>query len=310
VGFIFGMSWLVSQVARPMVELPTPFTTHARHLPGQASGSLGARASIGHDERAIAPRVVGRFERSSAVDVARREDQPEGEALLVATASPPTNELPEPVLPPLYKPEASLVAVAVEREEELASLPGPARPLVAVTTIPEAIVANVPVSGARLLAALRPSPESVADAEPTADAERATPAVKRYQVEPGDSLIKIVRREWDRDDEEALRVLLAANPDVAQRQDRIYPGEVLIIPDPEATWSAAALVHAGPSRANKANGIRWYTIRERDSLASIARRHLNDPERWREIAELNRLHNAHKILPGMRIKLPVPRADT
>jgi len=49
-----------------------------------------------------------------------------------------------------------------------------------------------------------------------------------------------------------------------------------------------------------------YTIRKNDTLQSIARRLLDDPERWREIQKLNRDLDPRKIVPGMRIKLPPP----
>ena len=44
-GFIFGMSWLVSQVARPIVELPTPFMARGPRLPVAANVS-GKPAAI------------------------------------------------------------------------------------------------------------------------------------------------------------------------------------------------------------------------------------------------------------------------
>ena len=89
---------------------------------------------------------------------------------------------------------------------------------------------------------------------------------------------------------------------------------------PELAWARATLAK-GTRASNREAGsdsvarkdhtskpktepARWYTIRKRDSLASIARRQLRDHRRWREIAELNELPNANRILPGTRIKLP------
>ena len=125
-----------------------------------------------------------------------------------------------------------------------------------------------------------------------------------------------MRRKWNCSDEESLKILLAANPDIVKRRDRIYAGEVLNIPDRRSAQAVSMVggkgsvgqPAAGPPGAERDD--RWYTIRKRDSLASIARRHLNDAERWPEIAKLNRLRNADKILPGMRIKLPPIRMDT
>lgn len=48
----------------------------------------------------------------------------------------------------------------------------------------------------------------------------------------------------------------------------------------------------------------WYTVKERDSLIKIARTECDDPELWREIAELNGIRDARRITPGMKLKLP------
>jgi len=295
-GFIFGMSWLVSQVARPIVELPTPLVVRGPAGGGEGRAALAADVEPRREGRRSGAAVAGRFERSSVLEAAARRDEPEDVALVVAEPLPPVGELTEPELPPLYVPEAPVVALVEERLEEPPISIGAGSSVMTMTSVPEAIVADVPSAGARLLAALRPGP--VADV--VADPEPRAPAPRQYTVKPGDSLAEIMRREWDRNDEESLKMLLAANPELAKRRDLIYAGEVLNIPD-------LNLAPDGPSR--EVPEFRWYTIRKRDSLVGIARRHLNDPGRWREIAELNRLRNAHKILPGMRIKLPLIRAD-
>jgi nucleoid-associated protein YgaU len=155
----------------------------------------------------------------------------------------------------------------------------------------------------------------------------AASAVKTYRVRRGDTLVKIMRREWSRDDPELLKALLAANPRVASNPDLIRAGDVLNIPVLLATGSAtlAAPAEQGdepsvasrfdvggrPNANNAARArVRWYTIRKRDSLASIARRLLHDEKRWPEIAKLNRLSDPHKILPGLQIMLPPASSDT
>lgn len=309
-GFIFGMSWLVSQVARPIVELPTPFMARGPRLSDAANVSVAKNVSSRRARREVAPAVAGRFEHGSAVEIPTGQGQREGAVLVVAEASPLKHELPVPVLPPLFIPEAPVVAQTEPAAEGPESSAGPGGPLVAMTWVPEAIVTNAPASGARLLAALRPDPQSDEETDAIAGVESAPATVRRYKVKRGDSLVKIMRRVWDRDDEESLRVLLAANPQVAKRCDQIYPGELLNIPAPDSASSDAAVAQVSAATLNEIDAIRWYTIQKRDSLAAIARRHLNDPERWREIAKLNQLHDADKILPGMRIKLPLLRTDT
>ncbi len=298
-GFIFGMSWLVSLVTIPIVELPTPLIVRGPEAPGRESAVYAADVESRLDRRGSPAVVAGCFECASVLEVEAQRDEPEGATLVVAEALPPVRDSAEPDLPPLYVPEAPVVALV----EEPVAPAGAANSVMTVTSIPEAIIASAPLSGASLLAALRPEPEF-------ADPEQATPTMKRYKVKRGDTLVKIIRREWNRDDEASLRVLLAANPQVVKRRNRIYPGELLNIPDPDSAPRAPAVARAVTAASNEKDGIRWYTIRKRDSLASIARRELKDTERWREIATLNRLRNVHKILPGMRIKLPPIRTDT
>ena len=109
-----------------------------------------------------------------------------------------------------------------------------------------------------------------------------------YQVCKGDSLIKIARREWNSGKKHLVQLLLEANPQLHDRPNVLFIGEELLIPEP----TAVAKPH-------------WYTIQKRDSLASIARRYLKNAERWREIADMNNLSEPNRIIPGMRIKLPV-----
>jgi len=308
--FIFGMSCLVSQVAHPIVEQPTPLIVRSPGLSGGLSAGWAADVDSPRSRRGAALEVVGRFERSSALAGGPRQHQQDGEALVVAQASPLAYELAEPELPPLHVPAAPVVAWVDEPAEEPPALAGPGSPVMTMTSVPEAIVANVSSSGARLLAALRPGWEADETGDAVASGGPAASAMKQYEVRRGDSLIKIMRREWNRDDEDSLKVLLAANPQIAERRDRIYAGEVLNIPDPDSARAAPTVAQVGAAGSAERVGIRWYTVRKRDSLAGIARRLLSDPERWREIAQLNQLRNAHKILPGMRIKLPLLQTDT
>jgi len=312
-GFIFGMSWLVSLVARPVVEMPTPLIVR-----GSAAGRGVLVADV--DSPSPSAGVIGRFAWSSPLEVGTKRNWREGGARVVAEAMPPDADFEERWLPPLYVPEAPVIAQVPEPGAEAATSPGAGSSVMTITSIPEAIVADVPAHGARVLAALVADAQSGEEMTPEpqagADHDWTVQTVKKYKVKPGDTLVKIMRREWNSDDAKLLEVLLAANPEVAKRRDRIFPGEVLNIPDLKLSERAAAAAwgakraepgeRAGRSVSAGKAGVRWYTIRKRDSLASIARRLLNDERRWREIARLNEMRNAHRILPGTRIKLPPP----
>ncbi|MFN7572626.1 MAG: LysM peptidoglycan-binding domain-containing protein [Betaproteobacteria bacterium] len=47
-----------------------------------------------------------------------------------------------------------------------------------------------------------------------------------------------------------------------------------------------------------------YIVQKGDTLSSIARKNLNDVNRWQEIARLNSLHNSNLIFVGQKLRLP------
>jgi nucleoid-associated protein YgaU len=53
-----------------------------------------------------------------------------------------------------------------------------------------------------------------------------------------------------------------------------------------------------------------YTVQARDRLEAIARQHLGDGKRWREIAELNHIADPTRIQVGQKLKMPPKTATT
>lgn len=159
---------------------------------------------------------------------------------------------------------------------------------------------------------------------------------EQYEVQRGDSLARIAKRFYGDASEARLNALVAANPHLTGRRDRILLGETLRIPlddgqttgslpatsAPAYAWAAPAN-EGGPvlltiSRASSQEGAhvadatepdeipttRDYVVQTGDTLSAIARAQLGDERRWPEIVELNQLTNADRIHPGMRIRLP------
>ena len=64
----------------------------------------------------------------------------------------------------------------------------------------------------------------------------------------------------------------------------------------------------GPSPTGKPKAspstLRTYTVREKDTLWSIAKRHLGDGQRWRDILAVNPGLEPRKLMSGQTIKLP------
>ena len=194
--------------------------------------------------------------------------------------------------------------------------------------IPEAVVSTLDLQGARSPVPASPDldvREIAARAEMVSVAEADVPLgtmrrAMEYRVRRGDTVLKIMRRVWHSDDPQLLNTLLAANPHIAERRNRIFPGEVLTIPALASEQPAITTVALGPpERARSAFGAddssagirpRWYVVRRQDTLMRIARRILGDARRWREIATMNELADANKIPVGMRLRLPPLLTDT
>jgi nucleoid-associated protein YgaU len=302
-GFISGLCWLVSQVALP-VAAATPrlpelvvLSTPDAESPPEVAGPL---TPIG------AARSFARQSPFQTQAVANHSAEPR----LAVAHLPPPAERPPVALPPLARPAAVEEAV-------LARAPEPALPESGVAA---PMLAAVAASGAG-------GEDEVLEPAPT-PAERA-PAIarpRRYTVRKGDSLSKIAAREWSSRDYKLVELLIAANPKLGTRPDRVLEGEELIIPvqtavesvlrggDPTRTLvnlsarrtvGEGQLVAASTSPPRETAAMRWYTIRKSDSLISIARRLLDDGRRWPEIAEINGLKRPDRITPGMKLRLPV-----
>lgn len=281
VGFVGGVSWLMLEVPPGQTALRSPLTV----------GSVSASHALAGKETWSGP--------------APRLDRPVEWAGQFAHLNPfdRVAEAQRTVRTPLDL--APLLAAPVALREH-AGLP----PLVyeppSPVHLPEMVVAGV----------TEPAREDVLAGEAALQAPEAGPArsptPRHYQVVKGDTLVKIARREWNSDDARLLALLVALNPQLRERQSTIYVGEPLLLPD-EVT---AARVLAGADTAgvgadvllaavtDETASVRWYTIKRNDSLISIARRFLNDGDRWREILKMNDGLDPHKIFPGVRIKLP------
>lgn len=309
-GFISGMCWLVNRVARPVVEVGSPIAdaTDWKQAMGALRPVADAAAAFEHTAPVVASTSAARAAEDTLVVPAPGEaDLPGGRETL-----PPLAAREEQV------PAAAPDAAAVPRRELLVGQAlKPAEPLVPV------IDAASPMAR---------SSEALVEG-----GDQALP-LKRYRVEKGDTLVRISRREWQSDDPKLVEALIAANPQVRARRNRILVGEVLVIPTLAAARaevagfsksksdapaapaaSAAAVAGAVMAKASGASGSssaavawrggkmergKWYTVRANDSLVEIARRELKDASRWREIAQINGLRDANRILKGERLRLP------
>lgn len=312
-GFIASMCWLVNQVARPVLDLGP---TAARPVASLAVQTPTLALTTGAESAAE------RFTRASPADTAITAPALDDERFLVAAPEDTGGPFVQAKLPPLHvAPEPSTPAAATE--------PTLRRPP-SLSAVADPWSAEAAESGG--------SPDAVGLAAAEAPGPAAAPTESVvYRVQRGDSLSKIARRTWGSDQRRLIRALMDANPRVARRGGRLLAGEEIIIPAVGETTDghlagrgiATAVVATGrngmaqrddaaarppggvrSTREQAARAARSYTIRSGDSLHGIAERVLKDAGRWREIAKLNGLKDANRLIPGARLKLPAGESDT
>ncbi len=160
-------------------------------------------------------------------------------------------------------------------------------------------------SAPRAPIALADEPPAEPQAPQTPAAEvpvRAAPPVDRtYTVEDGDSLSRIAKREYGRDDREAYMRIFNANRDILREPSSVRTGQVLRIPPPPDASAAAP-----PPRT--AGGERTYVVQPGDNLTRIARKTMNAADRQavRRLYELNReaLSDPDHLRIGQTLRIP------
>lgn len=205
--FIFGMTWAVNQAALPGSGGPVIPTRSWTAAPGR---EFSQRREV--ESGRVRPDA---FVRASAVQAAAATAEPTSAAEEVVTLTPV--ERSGPVLPPL---RSVYVEPEVAREPADDSLPSDSVMVVAGAT---------------------DSPSALSSEEIALTPDRAAAAwPRKVRVAAGESLTKIAKRELGSDDGRMVKLILAANPILRGRADRILVGQELTIPDPTRGSLAAA----------------------------------------------------------------------
>ncbi len=296
VAFTVGMAYLLDWAPQPLEAEPSPLVARMSDeawLGGELSAPV-ARTDAGQARAMFSvPSIVERAQ------TAQRGAQP---MLAIAPANVRHQDTVASTLPPLVVRPVAYADSSWEESEY----------------VDEIDAAGDPAGWAED-EGTQDTVVAVVEEPPVVD-EPPVPAAAIHVVRRGDSLARLARRFWGTSSPQALDVLVAANPKLKGRRHRLLVDEKLIIPahpDLESALtlarsasndgrggSGAHAVNIAAVEASETDGTFWYTIQKSDSLSSIARRVLNNERRWPEIKRLNKLRDANRLMPGMRIKLP------
>ena len=144
---------------------------------------------------------------------------------------------------------------------------------------------------------------------------------KTYVVSEGDNLAVIAEKFYgSKAGNKKINItrIFDANRKMLESLDEIYPGQRLIIPPLSASAAGKSKLGSmfekvksigqrGLSTAGRgAKQIRWYVVREGDSLWRIAAERLGEGSRYIEIAKLNAdiLDDEDSLVVGMRLRMP------
>ncbi|MFI5837103.1 LysM peptidoglycan-binding domain-containing protein [Micromonospora sp. NPDC051300] len=103
----------------------------------------------------------------------------------------------------------------------------------------------------------------------------------------------------------SVALILAASPAAASAAALTAPQPALAAPAVTTAYTAPR----GATPAPDAAGPAVYRVAKGDYLGEVADRYLDDFDRYRELARLNRLHDPDRIRPGQLIELPGGAVD-
>jgi hypothetical protein len=85
---------------------------------------------------------------------------------------------------------------------------------------------------------------------------------------------------------------------------KLYTRDEVLAERSAANRRAAARGVSAADRSRRGS----YTVRQGDTLMSIARKELGDGDRWKEIADLNDVNDPRKVKVGTRLRMPTTKA--
>ncbi len=144
-----------------------------------------------------------------------------------------------------------------------------------------------------------PSPTQPAPSRPETGSSSQTS--RSYQVQSGDTLIKIAQKTLGNGDR--WREIALLNNIVDTRDLQV--GMTLKIPA-DSNQSSPTPPSPAPTPTPAPTDFDNYTVQRGDTLIKIARKTLDDGNRWQDIAKLNNIVDTQDLRIGMELKIPRP----
>ena len=224
----------------------------------------------------------------------------------VNTHSDPNVSRPTQSIVQIGGPAAALDNTPIQIRQS-SSHPAPAPVQTVVTDIPPSTrgsLQQVAQSNGEPIVGLGNLP----DGSPAADN-----GARKYVAQAGDTLSRLAGRFMGGNTKFNRDAIVKANPSLQQDPNRMIVGRTYLIPagnvaGPAAPAAAAPtpVPPATPSQAATAQPQYWYTVKENDSLWSIAADQLGNGSAWTAIKDLNAdvLKGSDTVHPNMKLRLP------
>jgi len=143
---------------------------------------------------------------------------------------------------------------------------------------------------------------------------------KTYTIKEGDGNLANIAKKFYGEIEGNRIVnvnrIFEANKNILKSADEIYVGQTIVIPplpnapagntQPGSIFSGGMFERVRSIGGGRAENLRWYEVKENDSLWKIAEEQLGDGSRYKEISKLNAdiLTDENELKLGMRLQLP------
>ncbi|MGC5017316.1 LysM peptidoglycan-binding domain-containing protein [Micromonospora sp. DT47] len=108
----------------------------------------------------------------------------------------------------------------------------------------------------------------------------------------------------------SVALIIAASPAASAASALSHPTTAGPTTTGAAVHAAGPALAAGQAPAQPAGAKPVYQVARGDYLGEVAERYLDDFDRYREVAALNRLRDADRIHPGQLIRLPAEAEDS